>query len=84
MNWFIKRSSISKDNSPKENKYKVGSALEHKDTKIQGEIMNYYSNHYVVSLDRCVDNNFKKEVISLTEEEITDNFTVKGKAKDSE
>lgn len=74
MKWLIKLSSVQQDNTMKENKYEVGKELKHKATGLPATILNYYSNWYIVEMERKADNLFKKQVIALKEETITNDF----------
>lgn len=75
MKWLIKLSSVSMDNTKKENKYKVGKVLKHKSTGLDATILNYYSNWYIVEMERKADNLFKKQIIALKEEKLQSDFT---------
>lgn len=81
MKWLI--SSVQKDNTLKNNKYKVGASLKHKATGLTATILNYYANTYMVEMERVGDNNFKKQVIALKEDKLMEDFTPQGNAKET-
>ena len=80
MKWLI--SSVQKDNTMKENKFKVGATLKHKATGSSATILNYYANTYIVEMERNDDNQFKRQVIALKEDKLTSDFLPQGKAKE--